>query len=1640
MADTLDFSSQATPYVPPKPLDFSGQASLLPQDQPGLVSQATSAVGRGFGDIGRGVVAGYEQARQKLIADINRPTDMSVGGEPGIVQDITEPLAPAAHLAQIGMDVPNLLVQAGIGAFHPLAQPTGEALLKIDPRYSSEELAKMTPQQRTELATSEGEEFQQNLAGVAMAGEGGIRGVRPTEINPEQFAPVPEKSIYTTVVPPKVVPTGPLADMATAHSPVGAVLDAFGEGPTSNWGAPDYVAKMDTKAAPADVVKALAQGQEEVSKGFNEAFQRSAASQALVQAPDLAPQLAEARSFGIIGEGEGGWSGLVTPDPAAAEARRIAANMVEPEGPQAPAFDIHETARQLQPDLFHGEEGYDTLDQQRETLRNSLLDLTEQRSAEAVKDIDARLAEFPGEHPEQVFDKAADLMDQREDVLARARRSEDTPEMAQLRQAIQATDVKMRDLGPRVNAAYRDAEARGPIEPPVAIPAEAVAATPTEAPTPTPATAEAAPAASPASAEPHPVPANVAADVSQKLVAAGRPAEEANAAGQLVAAHYDARAARFDGKLGTGPELYAREAPEIKAGRTKVAAPEKEFAQTARGKIAFRDAQSTITLMKDANASTFIHETGHQWLEEMMRDAKDERAPGDLTKDAQTVRGYLGVKEGEEISTRQHEKFARSFERYMMEGTAPSKGLADVFAKFKNWLTQIYQTVTKLRAPITDDIRQVFDRLLTSGDEKTVIAPEREPGQTFADMHEAEAKHTTPEHADPVGDNVEHEVVQLARPRVPDVADKLSDAGETGGISAQAGGDTGGPRPTGTGPGEAGDADKPGEVSGGGGTTAAEGPVVGAKSGTKADDGRASAIPGPNSDLIDKAGNIRLDNINTPEDFKQALRDAADRNNNFLERRRDVVTDAQRDSLATVMGTTPDKVISKAVGQSFSDSEIKMLEKALADSAATVHALSVKAAVGGEAEILAMTEAYLRHDMIQGAYSQATAEAGRALRALRKSQEFWTKDALATKSIIEQQVGDATGRTLYQMRAIARKIAQLDDPGQISKAVRDTNRKGLFDWLQAAFVNALNSGPLTHLGYTSASEMFALFRATAETGAAALVGKIRETAGYGPQEYASIHEVPHQLYGMYRGAQAGIKASWQAVKSNEVVLPKEVQDLQGRSSTTGQPINSTRVIPNPVVAGRAIPIGTVLESPGRMIAALHSFNWTTFYSQSIAGQAFRQALSEGIDLNSPRFGDRVAKLTMSPTDAMVEEASNDANGGALMNRAEHGTFMAKVSALTNHGIAFPDIPLGNGKSFPLGTFRPLKYIDPFVQIQANVQKAAFGRGTPLALFSQAVRDDLSMKNGGVAFDRTAGRILAGTTFMVAAGGLAAQGILNASGPSKPKELALWQRVNGMPHGLTIGNMSYDVLRLGNLGLQMSVAADLFQVAHAIGEGDAARATSQVVEAFAQNIMDESSMRGPSEMMKAIDDKDRYGAAWIRNFAASAIPFSTGLSQLSHQVDPYSREARTTMDAIKAKIPFESETLQPRYDVWGVQVPNRGWAVTPTQPLSQDPVDRHLLALRLYPSVPRREITGVKLTDQQYADYCRMSGQLAHRLVSRLIGTPGFDNIPVEERVKQFDGAIDYARKQAASTIQKSSAGTTNDIYAQALAAKKAGMH
>lgn len=147
----------------------------------------------------------------------------------------------------------------------------------------------------------------------------------------------------------------------------------------------------------------------------------------------------------------------------------------------------------------------------------------------------------------------------------------------------------------------------------------------------------------------------------------------------------------------------------------------------------FSREHNLIALLKNADASTFVHELGHFFLETNTRIARDliakpaENLTGQerqFLSDVQTTLDWFGVKDlaaWDAMSLNEqrenHEKWARGFEAYLYEGKAPSEELRGVFRRFRSWLKQVYQSLKNLNVELTDEVRSVFDRMFASDEQ-----------------------------------------------------------------------------------------------------------------------------------------------------------------------------------------------------------------------------------------------------------------------------------------------------------------------------------------------------------------------------------------------------------------------------------------------------------------------------------------------------------------------------------------------------------------------------------------------------------------------------------------------------------------------------------------------------------------------------------------------------------------------------------------------------------------------------------------------------------------------------------------------------------------------------------------------------------
>ena len=127
-----------------------------------------------------------------------------------------------------------------------------------------------------------------------------------------------------------------------------------------------------------------------------------------------------------------------------------------------------------------------------------------------------------------------------------------------------------------------------------------------------------------------------------------------------------------------------------------------------RGAFVERGDENIIFAFENADASTVIHELGHFFLHDMQKFADNPKTAEQLAE----IYKYLGVENGT-LTREQEEKFADTFEVYLLDGRAPNQILRGVFARFKKWISNLWYEVKRLSGiNITDEVRATFDEIL----------------------------------------------------------------------------------------------------------------------------------------------------------------------------------------------------------------------------------------------------------------------------------------------------------------------------------------------------------------------------------------------------------------------------------------------------------------------------------------------------------------------------------------------------------------------------------------------------------------------------------------------------------------------------------------------------------------------------------------------------------------------------------------------------------------------------------------------------------------------------------------------------------------------------------------------------------------
>lgn len=804
----------------------------------------------------------------------------------------------------------------------------------------------------------------------------------------------------------------------------------------------------------------------------------------------------------------------------------------------------------------------------------------------------------------------------------------------------------------------------------------------------------------------------------------------------------------------------------------------------------------------------------------------------------------------------------------------------------------------------------------------------------------------------------------------------------------------------------------------------------------------AAGATGP----TDHAGNINLNYVDDDASIQEIIRAAAAANDDFRAARRGVVTHEDTVRAADALGMTPEELSKRLIGQALNAEEVHAVRQLGIDSAEAVHqAASKYRATGSTSDLIVLRENILRHTMIQEHWAGAAAEAGRALNIFKqkiyasagqKQTGQTIEDHLRRindPEVLEDLSGGTVGRDL--MDDLAKAITNAKTPREVSRVTDRLRKASAGDMFYEFWINGLLSGLQTHARNAISNTAFAL-SVVPETAAAGVVGSVRRLAG-GSQDSVRLEEAYARLIPFFTSQKRALKLALNAWRTE---IPSfggtkleyldkfggakrgAIPDATGKINLFGREINYT-------VGGKQVRI------PGRLLMASDEYYKAIAYDQEISALSWRTGLIE--KLKGSAFRDRVVDLQQNPTEGMVKKA---------MANADYQTFTTKYDNITATFAKLRDI-------IPFA-----KFILPFLRTPSNIMKRVYER-TPLAFLTpgKAMRGKLGAAEQDMAIARAMiGSLTSYVSYEAASAayeevaaalrgekGEEAQataineievtmalatsvamavmeGRLNGGGPSKPQERAVMYADGWMPNSIRVGDMLYSYAGTEPMGMLMSLAASSAELRNEMTDAEADKLAGLIMGAFKNAVIEKTFFKGPANFLDMLMNPEMKGEKWAQSMAASMIPSVVG--GLARQEDPTMREIGSMLDAIQGRIPFMSNRLPPKIDIWGKDIVYGGSLgpdiLSPiyTSKMKNDPVNTKLLSLGMWPAQLRDTMGGVELIGKEKEDWKRTAGTLRYAMIAEQVNSPSFNALEPWLQKKLVKRALDSGTSLAKITF------------------------
>lgn len=638
-----------------------------------------------------------------------------------------------------------------------------------------------------------------------------------------------------------------------------------------------------------------------------------------------------------------------------------------------------------------------------------------------------------------------------------------------------------------------------------------------------------------------------------------------------------------------------------------------------------------------------------------------------------------------------------------------------------------------------------------------------------------------------------------------------------------------------------------------------------------------------------------------------------------------------------------------------------LAQRAAFDLAKAAADIRTKGAEATPADFARQVEAIETLTLLQAVDQKNGAAIARALNARKAARQMGELGTVAGDLLVKY--GD-------DPRALANAIGEMGSAEQLAKFASEAGKATTWEKVVEAVKAGMVSGPITQAANIIGNFVFAASRPIVDVTAVA-VSKTR--AAMGGKDTMSAVEPLARITGNFMGVMDGLRMAGAVLRDGSDMMKAEVHKKAIEGKT-----------------------GEVVRIPFRLLGSADAF----FRAVNERGEAYtlatRQAAKDGYNPATREFRERVAELVANPTDAMAK---------AIEDAGIRMTFNA---------------PLGKTGQLIQKTIRAthMELVIPFVQTPANVFKE-MARLTPAAPIIGEWRADFA--KGGAARDKAIAEIATGTAVSGAVMTLAMSGYITGQGDPDPKKRGIQLASGWQPYSIKVGDTYHNYQRLQPIGTLIGMAADASEILKHTAVEERDKLGKIIATAFANSVTNQTFLSGLANIMGAITDPDAKMDRFLQGMAAMTVPGIVG--QTAQMMDPYKREVYSVIDAVQNRIPVMREELMPKRDAYGEAIPDAdrfgGFVPVVRSRESTDKVRTEAARLEVgvgkspksveLPSGGDHKLGKIALTDKQRDIFAESAGKLAHQVLTEVVNSEGWDQLPDMAQKATFNAVFEKAR-------------------------------